>query len=79
MTITAANPAAFQQALPKIANAVSAKLSGTTTVPAIVNLLPPGYSPHTEQYRRSDIAAQSYIRNGVLARYPTPGRRPNYL
>lgn len=73
VTITASNKAAFQPALPKIASAVAAKLSGTTTVPAIVGLLPPGYAPHTEQYRRSDIAAQSYIRNGVLARYPSAG------
>ena len=73
VTITAANPAAFQPALPKIANAVSAKLSGTTSMPAIVQILPPGYTPRTEQYRRSDIAAQSYIRNGVLARYPSAG------
>ena len=73
VTITASNPAAFQPALPKIASAVSAKLTGPTTVPAIVSLLPPGYTPRTEQYRRSDIAAQSYIRNGVLARYPSAG------
>jgi hypothetical protein len=73
VTITAANPAAFQPAMPKIAAAVSAKLTGSTTVPSIVQLLPPGYAPRTEQYRRSDIAAQSYIRNGVLARYPSAG------
>jgi hypothetical protein len=59
--------------MPKIAAAVASKLSGTTTVPTIVKLLPPGYAPRTEQYRRSDIAAQSYIRNGVLARYPSAG------
>jgi hypothetical protein len=72
-TITAANPAAFQPALPKIARAIAAKLSGTTSAPEIVKLLPPGYTPKTQQYRRSDIAAQSYIRNGVLARYPSAG------
>ena len=75
VAITAANPAAFQAAMPKIAAAVAGKLSGTTSVPSIVKLLPPGYTRRTEQYRRSDIAAQSYIRNGVLARYPGAGQQ----
>ena len=73
VTITASPPGPFQPTLPKIAGAVASKLSGTTTPPSIIKLLPPGYTPRTEQYRRSDIAAQSYIRNGVLARYPTAG------
>ncbi len=73
ITITAANPSAYQPMLPKIANAVAAKLSGATSIPAVIQLLPPGFTPRTQQYRRSDIAAQSYLRNGVLARYPSAG------
>lgn len=75
ITITASNPAAFKADMSKIGQAVAAKLTGATTTPAIINLLPAGYSPRTEQYRRSDIAAQSYIRNGVVARYPAAGRQ----
>jgi len=73
IAITASNPAPFQSGMTNIANAVAAKLTGPTTIPAIANLLPPGYTPRTEQYRRSDIAAQSYIRNGMVARYPSAG------
>lgn len=74
VTITAANPGPqFQTEMPKIAQAVAAKLTGSTATPDIIKLLPAGYAPRTEQYRRSDIAAQSYIRNGVVARYPKAG------
>ncbi|HLJ54115.1 MAG TPA: DUF6599 family protein, partial [Chthonomonadaceae bacterium] len=73
VAITASKPGPFQPAMPKIAAAIATKLSGSTSVPSIVQLLPPGYKPYTEQYRRSDIAAQSYIRNGVLAQYPAAG------
>jgi hypothetical protein len=74
IAITASNPTpAFQQAMPQIAQAIAAKLPGPTTPPEIMKLLPPGYAPHTEQYRRADIAGQSYLRNGVLARYPSAG------
>jgi hypothetical protein len=74
ITITASNaPPAFQQEMPKLAQAIAAKLPGPTTPPAIVHLLPPGYTPHTEQYVRTNIAAQSYINNGMVARYPAAG------
>ena len=73
ISITAANPAQFQPMLPKIASAVAAKLSGSTSLPEIVKLLPAGYSPRSEQYRKSDIFAQSYINNGMVAKYPSAG------
>ena len=73
LTITSANTAAFQPVLPKLATAIAAKLTGSTTIPDIVKLLPSGYKPRTEKYSRSDIAAQSYIRNGVIANYPAAG------
>ena len=73
ISITAANPASFQPMLPKIAAAIVAKLSGSTSTPPIVKLLPAGYSPRTEQYRKSDIFAQSYINNGMVAKYPSAG------
>ena len=75
ITITAANPAPLQGQMNQIAQAIAPKLTGPTAVPDIVNLLPPGYAPRTEQYRRSDIAAQAYIRNGMVAKYPTAGPR----
>ncbi|HZP84648.1 MAG TPA: DUF6599 family protein [Chthonomonadaceae bacterium] len=74
LAITASHaPPAFQQAMPKIAQAVAAKLTGSTGLPPMVNLLPPNHAPRTEQYIRSNIAAQSYIGNGVVARYPSAG------
>ena len=73
ITITAANPTQFQPMLPKIASAIAAKLTGSTSAPDIIKLLPSGYSPRSEQYRRSDIFAQSYINNGVVANYPSAG------
>lgn len=73
LTITAANAAAYQPVLPKLATAIAGKLNGSTSVPDIIKLLPAGYKPRTEKYSRSDIAAQSYIRNGVIANYPATG------
>jgi hypothetical protein len=74
LAITAANaPPAFQQAMPQIARAVAARLTGPSSPPAMLSLLPPGHAPHTEQYVRSNIAAQSYIGNGVVARYLAAG------
>jgi len=75
LAITATNKAPFQAEMPKLAAAIAAKLSGPTTVPDIVKSLPAGYAPRSEQYRLSDIAAQSYIRNGMVAKYPTAGQQ----
>lgn len=74
LTITAANaPASFQAALPKIGQAIAAKLTGTAQKPAMLNLLPAGYTPHSEKYQRSDIAGQQFLVNGVTAAYPAAG------
>jgi hypothetical protein len=73
VTITASNPAPFQPQMPKIAQAIAAKLSGATTTPEIMKLLPAGYTPRTEKYLPADIAEQSYIRHGASARYPKAG------
>lgn len=75
MAITAANPAAFQPQMPKLAQAIAAKLTGSTEQPAIMKLLPPGYKPLSNQYQRSDIAGQSYINNGVTGKYPSAGQQ----
>lgn len=75
LAITATNKTSFQPELSKLAAAIAAKLSGPTTTPDIVKLLPPGYTPRTEQYRLNDIAAQSYIRNGMVAKYPSAGQQ----
>jgi hypothetical protein len=75
LAITASNKAPFQAEMPKLAASIAAKLSGTTAVPDIVKSLPPGYTPHSEQYRLADIAAQSYIRNGMVAKYPAAGQQ----
>jgi hypothetical protein len=73
MAITASNPAPFQPQMPKLAAAIAAKLSGSTAMPAVMNLLPPGFAPLSNQYQRSDIAGQSYINNGVTGKYPSAG------
>lgn len=74
VTITAANaPASFQSALPKIGQAIAGKLTGSSQKPAMLNLLPPGYTPHSEKYQRSDIAGQRFLVNGVTAAYPSAG------
>jgi len=75
LAITASNKAPFQAEMPKLAAAIAAKLTGTTAVPDIVKSLPPGYTAHSEQYRLADIAAQSYIRNGMVAKYPAAGQQ----
>jgi hypothetical protein len=74
IAITASNaPLAFQQEMPKLAQAVASRLTGPTATPSIVRLLPPGYTARTEHYVRGNIAAQSYIGNGMVARYPAAG------
>ncbi len=75
LTITASNPAAFQPEMPKLAQSIAAKLTGSTEQPAIMKLLPAGYKPLSNQYQRSDIAGQSYINNGVTAKYPAAGQQ----
>ena len=75
MAITASNPAPFQPQMPKLAQAIAAKLVGSTEIPAIMKLLPPGYKPLSNQYQRSDIAGQSYINNGVTGKYPSAGQQ----
>jgi hypothetical protein len=74
LAITASNPAPFQPQMPKLAAAIAAKLSGSTETPAIMKLLPPGFTPLSNQYQRSNIAGQAYINNGVTGRYPSAGR-----
>jgi len=73
LAITASNPKPFQPEMPKLASAIAAKLSGSTAMPAIMNLLPPGYKPRSNQYQRSNIAGQSYINDGVTGKYPSAG------
>ena len=74
IAITASTPTpAYQQALPQIAQAVAAKLSGPTAPPAMLGLLPPGFAPKTDKYQRSDLAGQVFLKNGVVAKYPSAG------
>ena len=74
VTITAANaPPNFQAEAPKIAQAIAAKLSGSQPLPPLLALLPPGRTPHSERYQRSDIISQAFLKNGVVANYPSAG------
>lgn len=73
LAITASQPGPFQPEMPKLAAAIAAKLSGSTAMPAVMQLLPPGYKPLSNQYQRSDIAGQAYINNGVTGKYPSAG------
>lgn len=78
ITNTTANaPPSFAATMPKIASAVAAKLTGAQTAPAglasLLNALPPGYTPHSEVYQRTDVFAQTFLKNGVVAKYPTAG------
>lgn len=76
VTITASPaPANFQTAMPQIAQAIAAKLPGATQPPAMLKLLPPGRLPHSEKYQRENIGAQSFIKNGVTATYPSAGQQ----
>ena len=75
LAITASDKKPFQASMPKLAAAIATKLTGTTALPDIVKVLPDGFTPRTEQYRLSDIAAQSYIRNGMVAKYPSAGQQ----
>ena len=74
VTITAANsPPAYQAEAPKIAAAIAAKLPGAQPQPPMLSLLPPGRTPHSEHYQRADLFSQAFLKNGVVANYPTAG------
>jgi hypothetical protein len=73
ITITTTPTPAYQQEMPKLAQAIAAKLSGPTAVPAMVGMLPPGRTPRSEQYVKINVAAQSCLKNGVLAKYKAAG------
>ncbi len=74
VTITAANsPPNYQAEAPKIAAAIAAKLTGGQTPPPMLALLPPGRILHSEHYQRADIFSQAFLKNGVVANYPTVG------
>ena len=76
VTITAASaPPNFQAEAPKIAQAIATKLSGGQTLPPMLALLPPGRTPHSERYQRSDIISQAFLKNGVVANYPSAGQQ----
>jgi len=76
VTITALGaPASFQAALPKFGQAIAAKLTGSARPPAMLSLLPPGFTPHSQMYQRSDVAAQAFIKNAVAAAYPSAGQQ----
>ena len=38
-------------------------------------LLPAGRTPHSERYQRSDIISQAFLKNGVVANYPSAGQQ----
>lgn len=71
-TLVQAGPANMSAQI-AYAKAIAARIPGASARPTMVNLLPPGYAPHSEKYQRSDVAAQNYIRNAVVARYPSAG------
>jgi hypothetical protein len=74
VTITASNPpAVFAASLPKFGQAIAAKLPGAGQAPAMLKLLPPGYTPHSEKYQRTDVAGQAFLKNAVSAAYPAAG------
>ena len=78
ITNTTANaPPSFAATMPKIASAVAAKLTGAQTPPAglasLLTALPPGYTPHSEVYQRTDVFAQTFLKNGIVAKYPIAG------
>lgn len=74
VTITAANsPANYQAELPKIAAALIAKLSGGQPAAPMLALLPPGRTLHSEHFQRMDIFSQVFLKNGVIANYPSAG------
>lgn len=64
---------ANQAAQLAFAKATAAKITGASSLPPVLKLLPPGYTPGSQNYQRSDVAGQSYLKNGISARYPTAG------
>jgi hypothetical protein len=55
------------------ARAAAVRIHAPGGQPAMVALLPPGYTARTETYERVNVAGQSYIQNAVSARYPSAG------
>lgn len=64
---------ANQAAQEAFARAAAAKITGASAAPALISLLPPGYKPLSQNYIRTDIAGQTYLKNGVTAQYPVAG------
>lgn len=75
VNIAAANASSFQAAQLTIARAISARLSGSSSMPALLKNLPPGYTPHSQKYQRRDVAAERFLENGVSASYPAAGQQ----
>ena len=75
IALTAQHPTpAFTQEMPKLAQSIASKLTGSTAAPAVIGALPGGYTPRTERFQRSNVAAQSFFMNGASARYPSAGQ-----
>lgn len=76
ITITAANaPPPYQAALPRFALAIAAKLPGAAQPPAILAQLPPGFTKHTQNFQRANVASQAFLKNAIVASYPSAGQQ----
>lgn len=64
---------ANRAALVAFAKAAAARITGVATVPAIVQALPPGRQAHSEKYVRQNYAGHSFLKNAIVARYPSLG------
>ncbi len=75
VTLAAPNSAVFHKAMLSLAGYVAAHLQGSLSEPAMIKLLPPGYTPHTEQFLRRDVAGERFLTDGVVAKYPAAGEQ----
>ena len=57
------------------ARAAAAKITGASAIPGVLHLLPPGFAARSYTYEKANVAGQSYLKNGVSAKYPTAGQQ----
>ncbi len=65
--------ASAKGAMLSLARLIAAHLQGSSAEPALLKMLPAGAKPYSQMYQRRDVAGQSFLVNGVTARYPAAG------
>jgi hypothetical protein len=73
-SLVAVNPA-NQAAQLAFARATAARIQGASGFPPVLSELPPGYPKQSVTYERVNVAGQSYLKNGISARYPSLGQQ----